>query len=284
MDNHGNFKFSIVTPVFNGETVIGDLMHSIVSQDYLEWELIIQDGKSNDKTLEIINSFSDHRIKVLSEEDEGMYDALNKGISRTSGNFIIHLNCDEQLMEGALRKIVDEINSKPQYDVYCFGVLIIDKNREPRVFRSAYPQISLFIKLYNFDILTAGIVYRKDIFKKLVFDTEYKTVSDALFFIELLKYFEIFYSKKYISLFLIEGKNLSLENQAFSERNKIKSSVNLNKIKFVLLYFARKFYKYYFKCHIYFGSTDPITIFIKGQKNRKSLINLTHKLNWNDFD
>lgn len=283
MDNHGNFKFSIVTPVFNGETVIGDLMHSIVSQDYLDWELIIQDGKSNDKTLEIINSFSDHRIKVLSEEDEGMYDALNKGISRTSGNFIIHLNCDEQLMEGALRKIVDEINSKPQYDVYCFGVLIIDKNREPRVFRSAYPQISLFIKLYNFDILTAGIVYRKDIFKKLVFDTEYKTVSDALFFIELLKYFEIFYSKKYISLFLIEGKNLSLASKAVVERVRIKKTVFLSWLTYFLFYIPRKIYKIYNNCHIYKGPRNTIELFYEGEKVKKNFRHISYRLNWDRF-
>lgn len=283
MNDHSNFKISIVTPVFNGELVIGDLIHSIVSQDYFDWELIIQDGKSNDKTLEIVNSFSDHRIKVFSEEDEGMYDALNKGIARTSGNYIIHLNCDEQLMEGALRMIVKEINNKPIYDVYCFGVLIIDKKREPRVFRSAYPQISLFIKLYNFDMFTAGIVYSKDVFKKLEFDTDYKTVSDALFFVELLKYFEIFYSKKYVSLFLIEGKNLSLASKAVDERVRIKNTVFLPWLTYCLFYIPRKLYKFYNSCHVYKGPRDTIELFCEGKKIKRRLTDITYRLNWDQF-
>jgi glycosyltransferase involved in cell wall biosynthesis len=273
-------KITIVTPVYNGENVIKDLIYSIVDQDYQNWEMIIQDGKSTDKTTEFVGSFNEKKIALFSEKDNGMYDALNKAIKKASGDYIIHLNSDEQLMEGALTEIVAQINKKPNYDVYCFGVVIIDKKRIPRVFRAAYPQKSLFIKLFNLDIMTAGIVYNTDVFRKIKFSTKYKAVSDALLFIELVKTFKVYYSNIYTSFFLIEGKNLSLEDIAFVERESLKSSVLFGNVCYFLLYIPRKIFKLYSNCRIYTGPNELVRIYSKGEKVKKSTSSISHKLMW----
>lgn len=276
-------KISIVVPAYNAGTTIEDLLLSVLDQDYHNWEMIIQNGNSSDKTVEIIESFSDDRIKIYSEDDEGMYDALNKAIDKTVGDYILHLNCDEQLMKGGLSKIVKETKDNPGYNVYCFGVIIVNENREPKVFRTAYPQRSLFIKLFNLDILTAGIVYKHEVFDSISFNTEFKAVSDALLFIDLLNNFKIFYSELYSSIFLIEGNNLSLAKDAIEERKNIRQSVIMSSFLYIILYYFRKIYKLLYNCHVYTGPKDSIRIFEKGDKNYKDTLGLSSKLNWVSF-
>jgi glycosyltransferase involved in cell wall biosynthesis len=278
-------KISIITPVFNGENVIKDLICSILDQDHKNWELIVQDGKSTDNTVDIIQAFSDSRIKVFSEKDNGMYDAINRGIARSTGEFILHLNSDEQLLEDALKVIVREIKDNNIYDVYCFGVLVINKDREPKVFRKAYPQSKLFLKLYNIDIFTAGIVYKKKVFNNLKFKTNYKTVSDALLFYDILKNdYKVFYSNSYTSLFLSEGENLSFGEQAIKERNSIRNSLMLPTFSYNIFYYFRKLYKIYHKCHVYNSSKEIICIYHNGEKLKRKTNNITYRLNWHDFN
>ena len=87
-------KISIITVCFNAEDTISDTIQSVLSQDYEDVEYIIVDGKSTDRTLKIIQS-KQKRIKLISEKDQGIYDAMNKGINIASGDVIGILNADD---------------------------------------------------------------------------------------------------------------------------------------------------------------------------------------------
>ena len=87
-------KISIITVCYNAEDTIGDTIQSVLSQDYKDVEYIIVDGKSTDRTLEIIQSIK-NGIKLISEKDQGIYDAMNKGINTASGDVIGILNADD---------------------------------------------------------------------------------------------------------------------------------------------------------------------------------------------
>ena len=87
-------KISIITVCFNAEDTISDTIQSVLSQDYEDIEYIIVDGKSTDRTLKIIQS-KPKRIKLISEKDQGIYDAMNKGINIASGDVIGILNADD---------------------------------------------------------------------------------------------------------------------------------------------------------------------------------------------
>ncbi len=88
-------KISVITPCFNSETTIRDTIESVLSQDYSDIEYIIVDGGSKDDTLSIIKEYGDRISKVISERDEGIYDAMNKGISVASGDVVAILNSDD---------------------------------------------------------------------------------------------------------------------------------------------------------------------------------------------
>ncbi|MEE1883902.1 glycosyltransferase family 2 protein [Pedobacter flavus] len=99
-------KISIITVVFNAERYIKSCMQSVVNQTYNDVEYIIIDGGSTDKTLEIINSFNGAKFKLISGKDNGMYDALNKGIKYATGEVVGFLHADDFY---ASNTIIEEI-------------------------------------------------------------------------------------------------------------------------------------------------------------------------------
>ena len=100
-------KISIITVCYNAEDTISDTIQSVLSQDYKDVEYIIVDGKSTDRTLEIIQSIN-NGIKLISEKDQGIYDAMNKGINIASGDVIGILNADDIYKNSqVLTKVMD---------------------------------------------------------------------------------------------------------------------------------------------------------------------------------
>jgi glycosyltransferase involved in cell wall biosynthesis len=88
-------KVSIITVSFNSDKTIADTIQSVISQDYKDIEYIIIDGLSKDNTINIVKSFGDKISKFISENDKGLYDAMNKGIEMASGEVIGFLNSDD---------------------------------------------------------------------------------------------------------------------------------------------------------------------------------------------
>ena len=100
-------KISIITPVFNAQDTIAQTIKSVLSQDYANIEYIIVDGQSTDNTLSIINKLKDERTTVISEKDNGIYDAMNKGISRATGEITGIINADDYYLPGALKTVAN---------------------------------------------------------------------------------------------------------------------------------------------------------------------------------
>ncbi len=88
----GNPKVSVITPTLNCAATLVKCVQSVASQDYNNIEHIVVDGNSTDETLEILKPYN---VSVISENDTGIYDALNKGIARASGEIIHILNADD---------------------------------------------------------------------------------------------------------------------------------------------------------------------------------------------
>ena len=81
-------KISIITPTFNSQKTINENINSVLIQSYKNWEQIIIDNLSTDNTLSIIKKFNNDKIKIISEKDKGIFDAINKGIINSTGEII----------------------------------------------------------------------------------------------------------------------------------------------------------------------------------------------------
>lgn len=88
-------KISIITATYNSASTVKDTIESVIAQDYTDIEHIIIDGASKDNTLEIVKSYGNKIAKVISESDNGIYDAMNKGIQAASGDVVGILNSDD---------------------------------------------------------------------------------------------------------------------------------------------------------------------------------------------
>lgn len=115
-------KISIITVCYNSAKTIVDSIMSVLSQDYPDIEYIIIDGGSTDGTIDIINKYSAKITKFISEPDNGIYDAMNKGICLASGDIIATLNSDDFYSSPcSVRTAVDAI-IKENVDC-CYGDL-----------------------------------------------------------------------------------------------------------------------------------------------------------------
>lgn len=103
--------FSIITPVFNGVTFIEETIKSIICQTFKDFEYIIVDGNSTDGTQNIINKHSLKIDKFISEKDDGMYDAIDKGIKLSNGKYILWVNSDDILADkNSLQNLSNYLN------------------------------------------------------------------------------------------------------------------------------------------------------------------------------
>lgn len=112
-------KFSIITATYNSQKFIESCIQSVLNQSYPNIELIIVDGASSDNTLQIIQSFNDPRVKIHSERDNGIYFALNKGVSLASGDVIGFLHSDDFFVhENVIEEIILELQNPNIQGVY----------------------------------------------------------------------------------------------------------------------------------------------------------------------
>ena len=89
--------FSVITLTKNSSKTIEACLISLYEQTFTNFEHIIQDNESTDETIEIIRNRKDKRTKIISEKDHGLYDALNRGISKSKGEYIVILHSDDLL-------------------------------------------------------------------------------------------------------------------------------------------------------------------------------------------
>lgn len=112
---------SIVTPSFNSRAFIGATLRSVQRQTYGSIEHFVFDGGSTDGTLDVIEDFAHrHPLRWTSQPDDGMYDAVNRGMAETDGDIVAYLNSDDLLVPWAVEVVVEAFRANPEADV-VFG-------------------------------------------------------------------------------------------------------------------------------------------------------------------
>lgn len=188
--------FSIVTASYNSEKTITDTITSVLNLDFKDFEYIIVDGNSSDGTLEIIKSFLPKfeakgvPYKFISEKDKGIYDAWNKGIALSEGQWISFLGSDDMYIEDALINYSNEINKSDIGTNYISSqVEIIDeKHQFIRVIGKPFVWENV---VRNMNIAQVGSFHKKELFEKVgSFSTAFKIVGDLDFYIRCKDYIQ----------------------------------------------------------------------------------------------
>lgn len=180
--------FSIVTVCFNSANNINNCLLSLYGQTFKNFEHIIQDGFSTDKTISKIKYFNDDRSLLKSEKDKGIYDGLNKGIKRCTGEYILILHSDDILHnKEILKKLFKFIKTNGFPKVILSGIEFFDINGHiTRRWLPSFPSEKKLKK--GWMAPHTGIILKSDIIKKIgSYDTSFKISSDYNYEINLFR-------------------------------------------------------------------------------------------------
>lgn len=170
-------KFSIITVCKNSESTIADAIESVLSQTCKDFEHIIVDGVSTDATLDVVGRYN--VSKVISEPDNGIYDAMNKGINASSGEYLFFLNSDDRFIsDDVLEKTLLYEGNELLYGDQAF----INRQTGEKSIRK-HDKLNKVYLMKNTPCQPATF-YRRDVFDKYgYFDTDFKIVSDHEWFL-----------------------------------------------------------------------------------------------------
>ncbi len=173
-------KLSIITVVWNNKETIKDAINSVLGQTYENIEYIIIDGASTDGTVDVVKSYGNKITKFISEEDKGLYDAMNKGINLTTGDVIGILNSDDFYINNFVcENVMKEFKEKQVDSVYADLVYVRSENLEKtvRYYDSSNFNPSKFA--YGWMPAHPTFFVKKEIYEKYgLFRTDLKIAAD----------------------------------------------------------------------------------------------------------
>ncbi len=121
-------KITVITPVYNGEKYLAAALDSLLAQTLADWNLIVVDDGSTDATPQVLASYQDERIKVLSKENGGEASARNTGLDHASGEYLAFLDADDLYLPNALADMAALLDSNPGVDVVFSDGYLCDEN------------------------------------------------------------------------------------------------------------------------------------------------------------
>lgn len=172
-------KLSIITINYNNKAGLQKTMQSVITQTWQDFEFIIIDGDSFDGSKDILNTYSSFLTYSVSEPDSGVYNAMNKGIKISTGDYLMFLNSGDALIDNnVLEKLQVELNG--EYDIYYGDILYIDGiKQEVRTF----PKKLNFAFFYEQNISHQASFIKAKLFKDIfLYSENFKIVSDWEFF------------------------------------------------------------------------------------------------------
>lgn len=119
---------TVLMPAYNAEAYIAEAMESVLSQSFTDYEFLIMDDGSTDNTLQIIRSYTDPRIKVISRPNKGLIDTLNEGLAIAKADLIARADADDNYLPGKLQLQYDFMNTHPDYVLVAADVNYMDKD------------------------------------------------------------------------------------------------------------------------------------------------------------
>ena len=238
---------SIITATFNSEKTINNLINSFreSKHNYIEW--IIIDNNSNDNTLKLLQENSDLIDTLISENDNGIYDAWNKGINASKGDYIAFIGSDDTFNHSYFETAYKAINEHPFNNIIAFKILYTTPtenlilNTAEYKFPYNYP--------FNLGFYHPGTLHKKNLFSNSYFDINYKIAGDREFLTRISKDLKpiIYLSNNFQIIHSFGGISTKIENKLRQQKEIINIFKKYNVNNLVLIYsILMTYFKYYY--------------------------------------
>ncbi|MDQ6608516.1 MAG: glycosyltransferase [Bacteroidota bacterium] len=210
--------FSIIIPTLNSGATISKALASIQAQSFLDYEVIVIDGVSDDDTASIVKTYAqaNPRIKWVSEKDEGIYFAMNKGIQLALGKWIFFLGSDDYLFSSDVLATVHENIVQNRNVEMVYGNVWLSEPMSPYIDTCLYGAKYTGEKLLRRNICHQCIFYQRKLFKRFgLYKTNYVIFGDWDFNLRIFNKIKSLYIDKVIAFYNIgglSGKSHHLDN------------------------------------------------------------------------
>lgn len=231
---------SIITVVYNGEKYLQQTITSVYNQTYQNIEYIIIDGGSSDNTINIINQNADKVSKWISEPDEGLYDAMNKGIKLSNGEIIGIINSDDWYETNAVETVVNEYNKNPQKKIFHGDIRCVEQNGNSYIKKAK--DNPFLIKYHAMVLNHPSMFIHKDIYSSVLYNTELISLSDYQFTLSIyLKNKKVFhYLPVVISNFRLGGISSGISSiQSLNDNFKARRNAGMSLMESIFAYILR---------------------------------------------
>ncbi len=176
---------SIIIPSYNHEKYIGEAIQSVLNQKYKNWELIIVDDGSKDHSIEVIKRFSDSRIRLISQENRGAHNAINRGLYEAKGEYLAILNSDDVYEADRFGIMISEMEEDSELGFVCSYIRVIDsqgkdlgvkqgwRNMEPwlvphkELSFAAAEDFKLNLIMSNFTSTTSNFLFTRSLYERI---------------------------------------------------------------------------------------------------------------------
>lgn len=217
-------RFSVITPSFRQSQWLKLCVASVADQGVAA-EHIVQDACSDDGTLDWL--LTDARVQAHVEKDAGMYDAVNRGLKRASGEILSYLNCDEQYLPGTLAAVGAYFERQPEVEMLFGNCLVVGPKGEFICYRKVQKPSKHHIMVSHLPIFTCATFFRRSVLDQhgLFFDTKWRDLGDAHWVLRALeKGLRIGLLGEYLSVFTDTGANMNLSPNAQREKKMLAES------------------------------------------------------------
>jgi glycosyltransferase involved in cell wall biosynthesis len=218
-------KFSIITPSFKQPQWLKLCLASVADQNWPGGvEHIVQDNCSGPETEQVVAQFP--AAKIYSEKDAGMYDAVNRGFARATGDLFAYLNCDEQYLPGGLAAVAAFFAQHPEIDVLFADCVLIKPDGSYLCSRPALRPHYYHTKICHLNTFTAATFFRRKVFDAgHAFPSNYRDCADCAWVLGLMeKRIPFTALPAYTIAFTDTGDNMNLKPNAVREHREIRDS------------------------------------------------------------
>jgi glycosyltransferase involved in cell wall biosynthesis len=218
-------QFSIITPSFHQFEWLKLCAASIADQQGVTFEHIVQDAGTGGDLEAWATAQPGLRLYV--ENDNGMYDAVNRGLRRATGEILAYLNCDEQYLPGTLTTVAEFFAQRPEVDVAFGNVVVVDATGKYVCSREALLPQLYHTWVCTLAVFTAATFFRRRIIDqhKLYFNDQWRQLGDAVWVLELLKRrIRMAPTGHFLTAFTDTGENLMLKPNAMVEQKQLRES------------------------------------------------------------
>ena len=232
--------FSVIIPLYNKEKYIQNTLYCILNQSFTDFEVIVVNDGSTDRSLEILKKFSDNRLKIIYQKNQGVSVARNTGMENAKADYICFLDADDTWKENHLQAFHDTIIKFPEAKMYCNRyVTQISKNtfinnKFIDIPENSEGYVTDFFKssLINRVALTSAVCIHKDIFNEIGgFDPTLKSDQDLDYWIKIALKYKIVITAENTMIynFINANKSLSKDQSKFNKLTDLNQYVEIEK-------------------------------------------------------